>query len=386
MDASAPASLTKAEPMSPPPPAAKYARDTDYYYHDGSCVFLVGGRLFKIHRSQLERHSNVFKTILATPAEDMKPTSGLEGFSDEHPIVREDSVAEFRALCWVIYATPAEIVDQFTSTKADVPRMISLISVTHKYDMPGYRDWAFSAINKIAQAGQIQPSCKSWENLQQLLDLSHKSKQFELASRIQFSWIKSIEKSPKALRPFTSALRAAENSKLRGFHAQIYYTYLRANGALSARALYDPASSSIDKIVSHVTEHPSVDIGDTHRLRLYQGFWSLTQLRHRLDTPPSLNGNAQCAVHATACQPSWEAWWKDFLAEAQQGGKQRIGDPGELLLKLQQIAMKKPIANITATSFGTLPPVPCQAQIQTQVCAMKKTFDENLAERFMIPV
>ena len=40
---------------------------SDFWFHDGNIVLLVGHVAFKVHRGQLERHSEVFRDILSIP-------------------------------------------------------------------------------------------------------------------------------------------------------------------------------------------------------------------------------------------------------------------------------------------------------------------------------
>ncbi|KAJ3562922.1 hypothetical protein NP233_g9272 [Leucocoprinus birnbaumii] len=304
------------------------------------------------------------------------PTDGdaqitAEGTCDENPVVCHDTVEEFRALCWAIYAQPTEIVAQLDHETANVPRMILVLAMAHKYELGNMQEWVFDALQRIADVGNLLPCCKSWSNVQKLLN-----------------WLLNIKGRDKTrqLSAFISALEIAEQcgSDLRTFHGQAYYSHLKATGKFDLSPRNDSASTGIGSIFSFVADEPPPDLGESRRLRLYHGFWSLTQLRHRLDTAPPLDDNTQCNEHVTICQAGWTKWWKDFLYAVQK--KKRIGDPGTLLLELQKRILVEPICSSPAAGEGSVAQVPCQAQIKTQVCAMKKQFDDTLADHFMIPV
>ncbi|KAJ3551781.1 hypothetical protein NP233_g13013 [Leucocoprinus birnbaumii] len=367
----------KAEPdVTPPPSPPAYIRDPDYYYHDGSCVFLVQNHLFRIHRSQLERYSEIFKDMFKLPQPGENPPK--DGTSDENPVVVHDTVAEFQAMCWAIYAKPIVIVRQMDPETTDILRLVDVVSMAHKYDMPDVRSWAFDALNKAVGGGKLFVRLRSWQNVQKLLDFAHKCGQVELETRIQNIWCKAIEQNPKTVMHLNYGLDAGEQCNIRAFQGLLYYTYLRATGKF---AIANPATTSINNVASFIAEDPPAELGKARSHRLHRGFSSLTLLRNQLDTPPALFPNPQCNVHATVCQPSWEIWWKEFLGEAQKGGK-RIRDPGELFLDLQQWAMRKPFRDVTR-HYQPQQQVPCHAQIKAQVCAMKKQFDDTLPSHFI---
>lgn len=111
-------------------------RDAEYYYEDGNCVFKIQGRLFKVrakfsiiltstylllvaqqqlHRFILTRDSILFEQEFLSS--NTAPSSGsdceedkkdvqkplIQG-TDDNPITCEDTLEEFRALCWGLYA------------------------------------------------------------------------------------------------------------------------------------------------------------------------------------------------------------------------------------------------------------------------------------------
>lgn len=100
-------------------------KDKQYYFDDGNCIFRVEDHLFKvgplisvrvkllieyqIHRFLLTE-SPIFEGMFALPQKPMASRDGMgdteqgyEGGSDDNPIVCQDSVTSFQALCWGLY-------------------------------------------------------------------------------------------------------------------------------------------------------------------------------------------------------------------------------------------------------------------------------------------
>lgn len=262
--------------------------------------------------------------------------------------------------------------------------MILVTSMAQKYDFPSLRDWAFDAFETLARCGnKLFTLCASWARVEKLFSLARICERKDLAMRIEQGWLNRITRSATGNICFISALDAAERGNLRQFHGKAYYFYLKAIGKFNTPPTDGGASTSITNIASFVEKEPVCKLSDERKLRLFQGFWSLMQLRYRLNNAPTLDPNPQCRVHASACQVGWESWWKAFLKEIEADGR-RLNDPNDLFQELQQRIMLKPIRppnnNIPVSE------VPCHALIKTQVCAMKKQFEDTLADHFMIPV
>lgn len=49
-----------------PDPLSNLVR-SDFWFHDGNIVILAGTAAFKVHRGQLERHSEVFSDLFSIP-------------------------------------------------------------------------------------------------------------------------------------------------------------------------------------------------------------------------------------------------------------------------------------------------------------------------------
>ncbi|CAE7079239.1 unnamed protein product [Rhizoctonia solani] len=83
-----------------------HLRDSKYYYADGSVVFLVENRLFKIHASLLaaDAEEYEFKSIMKDATENLGSEERL-GTNDAHPIVLPPDVtkSQFRDFLMVVF-------------------------------------------------------------------------------------------------------------------------------------------------------------------------------------------------------------------------------------------------------------------------------------------
>jgi hypothetical protein len=79
-------------------PATAIHRHPNFYFDDGNILLLVEPVLYRLHRSILSRHSNVFLDMLG------QGEGSEEGKNDENP-VRLSSVTneEFERLLWLAY-------------------------------------------------------------------------------------------------------------------------------------------------------------------------------------------------------------------------------------------------------------------------------------------
>ena len=78
---------------APVEPARWLGSRDEFWYHDGNVVITLQGKLFKLHRSRLERHSDTFAELFAAkpdgdesingcPAYAAPPGLSLQGFRD----------------------------------------------------------------------------------------------------------------------------------------------------------------------------------------------------------------------------------------------------------------------------------------------------------------
>ncbi|KAF7299854.1 hypothetical protein HMN09_00992400 [Mycena chlorophos] len=119
-------------------------KDEKYYFESGDCVFLVEGVLFKarIHvarfhfcRDPSSAFANMFADAKGDPSE---------------PIPLNDSVDNFRALCWAMYALPAEMCAIGTNPSSiPVKTYLNLAEIAHKYLLVDYESWAWNMARSI---------------------------------------------------------------------------------------------------------------------------------------------------------------------------------------------------------------------------------------------
>ncbi|KDQ08363.1 hypothetical protein BOTBODRAFT_48291 [Botryobasidium botryosum FD-172 SS1] len=112
----------------------------EYYFEDGSIIFLVEDVSFNIHQSKLVQHSEFFKDMFLSK----ETGGGGEGQSDEHPIKIPDTLAvDFANLLWWLY-TPQIISPDHQITLAVA---YSILVLSHKYQFPLAFDFAAAALN-----------------------------------------------------------------------------------------------------------------------------------------------------------------------------------------------------------------------------------------------
>ncbi|KAJ3527519.1 hypothetical protein NMY22_g9758 [Coprinellus aureogranulatus] len=116
-------------------------RDTEYYFDDGSCIFLVENVLFNVHRSMLSRDGSSFGAMFSLPQ-----SGTLEGKSDDNPIVLTGETAtEFRHFLSALYALPPQL-QTLTSPTANLTVLISIARISNKYAFRTLEAWALEAI------------------------------------------------------------------------------------------------------------------------------------------------------------------------------------------------------------------------------------------------
>nr|GAT43416.1 predicted protein [Mycena chlorophos] len=106
--------------------------DDKYHFEDGDCMFLVENMEFKVHKVMFSRDpDSMFRTMFSLPQNSLPPDT----------IRVSDSLDDFRGLCWILYAMPADISQQSTP-EADVPKLLRVVHMAHKYGLGQYEKWA----------------------------------------------------------------------------------------------------------------------------------------------------------------------------------------------------------------------------------------------------
>ncbi|KAF8599780.1 hypothetical protein BDV93DRAFT_546720 [Ceratobasidium sp. AG-I] len=130
-------------------------RDPNYYFEDGSVIFLVEGILFKIHRSLITSKSEVFRDMFQLPTQSKQDTPGpsdIEGSCDEKPILLTQVQArQFRHLLLFLYGVMTDpdyvslILGAADATRHDIAafeRYLDIASLANRYCMTEIEAWA----------------------------------------------------------------------------------------------------------------------------------------------------------------------------------------------------------------------------------------------------
>ncbi|KAF8651955.1 hypothetical protein AX16_004598 [Volvariella volvacea WC 439] len=201
---------------------------------------------------------------LPPPADRSTP----QGSTDETPIVLQDDPEEFRALCWVVYALPSEIISQNDVKRVDIPRLVSLARISRKYQFESIERWTLEVLT-----AHLNPhsTCKFLDECPidfviKILEVSLLSS-LKLEEHIIGKWLGRIQNGQFDI---AYALNVAERLKLRKFQGSLYYAQLNA---ISEQLLKSPSNSlNVYDLVS------KLPLTADQKNRLYAGAWSLSLL------------------------------------------------------------------------------------------------------------
>ncbi|KAF5360535.1 hypothetical protein D9756_005111 [Leucocoprinus leucothites] len=365
-------------------------RDAQYYFEDGSCVFNISNRLFKIHRSLLTQESPFFEKMLTLPQSTPSTKKGdeldpdVEGSSDENPIYCQDSIDAFRALCWGLYARPAEIRAQDDPSIADLDRLLLLADIAHKYECGALEAWANGVIqshwssgfghNTMSSAGEAsQPSIWTLDSLEKLLILTIRTDIADPAFKKQvetqwFSLAFAGSDTPTELR---RALDFADTLESPRHQALAYYHALRR---INVAAAVNQKVADFSGIVAGPSESGKDfmrSLSNEQRLRLMAGLWSLNSLHcHLLADMAFEDRCSECysvAIHRSNCQGTWKKFWSSFSG---------FHDLGVML----GVALERASGR---NEWGSS--APCWHLVKPRVEDMISKFEEHMPTYFTIP-
>ncbi|KAF9443227.1 hypothetical protein P691DRAFT_738125 [Macrolepiota fuliginosa MF-IS2] len=365
-------------------------REDKYYFPDGNTVILVDGHLFRVHQSLFERDSGFFQTLFSLP-HGVNPQEGdfdpIEGKSDENPIVCQDTLNDFRALCWVLYSRPPDIIAQQNPNTVDIPKLISVLAMSHKYDFPVFRSWSLDALQSLSVSSPTDFVRKcdggKWDNVGRVLKLAQQCNRSTLVGCIQQGWLSHIsDSSRESVTAFVQALGVAELSNdLRDFHGQAYYAYLKATSIFDVRSVGTIAALDMNSVPSSYVHQDLRSLSESRKMRLYMGFWSLSQFRIRLAQAPIFPDRPSCPNHARFCIPGWQDRWNTVIREAEQKGR-CLNDPGKLL---EEVHGSINGGGAVRSPGNRSQVVSCHGFIVEQFNSMKQNFDSRIADHFLIP-
>ncbi|KAJ7464723.1 hypothetical protein B0H11DRAFT_2050939 [Mycena galericulata] len=262
------------------------APDEAYFFADGDCVFLTAdGVLFQVHKWALSRDpESMFRDMFGIPR---GPQAKILD-----PIPLPDSADEFRALCWVAYALPSEIYAQ-TTHGADVPKLVDVAKMCHKYTLPRFESWALKMLVVQCQEPLNYLGTCTQHVLDQIMAVSYLCGHTELLRLAEAACLPRLDAGELQ---WCDALSAGERYGRRQFQGEVYY---RLNKALHAK----PSTLSLERRFSHL------NLTDTQLLRLLSGHVLLSRFWDHLRWNPVPVLGASCILRGFQHDPSCEASW-----------------------------------------------------------------------------
>ncbi|KAJ7643657.1 hypothetical protein FB45DRAFT_895667 [Roridomyces roridus] len=257
------------------------SHDCTYFFDDGDCTFLAEGVLFKVH-----------KWMLSRDPESM--------FAESEPdiISLSDTSAEFRALCWGLYAPPNEIYSQSTP-EADMDRLIDAAKMYHKYVLPSFESWALKMLVLQCKPPLDRLACIAPAVLERMMALASLCDQPTLFSLVEDAWLRRLH---TVELPCSPALTCAEKYARRRFQAEVYYL-------LNTRLHHTIQSlSPCNKF--DITQAVELGLTETQLLRLFSGHILLSNYWRHL-RGAGLVYSTRCKMlvhmHDAVCVPAFKS-------------------------------------------------------------------------------
>jgi len=151
-------------------------RHPEFYFSDGSVIFLVENDLYNVHRSILARHSSVFTGMFELP----QGNSTQEGLTDGNPVrLPETKSADFEFLLLVLYP---RVVGNIPSHSAEA--WLSVLTLAQRWDFEEVEELAVRHLDSLVKnpIERIRISQK-W-NIEPRIDWLHKG-YLEFCERIE---------------------------------------------------------------------------------------------------------------------------------------------------------------------------------------------------------
>ncbi|TFK84648.1 hypothetical protein K466DRAFT_496212 [Polyporus arcularius HHB13444] len=146
-------------------------RDADIWFEDGNVAILAGYTVFRVHKGQLSRHSDIFDGLFRipqAPASDIAPSLGIVDSMEGCPIVTvSDTAFDFKHLLHALYDSA-----EYLNPMVDIPFYVlaALARMAHKYQV----DWLLAeATRRLKTAfsdqftmwpGDLSTSCVSLQD------------------------------------------------------------------------------------------------------------------------------------------------------------------------------------------------------------------------------
>ncbi|KZT66662.1 hypothetical protein DAEQUDRAFT_767876 [Daedalea quercina L-15889] len=117
-------------------------RDEKIWLDDGNTVIIAEKTAFRVHRSVLSLHSEVFRDLFTVPPSASEET--LEGC----PVVRvSDTADDMRHVLWDLYSGRTTLVG--SGRQADFDVVAALLRLAHKYQITNVREDALFKIKAL---------------------------------------------------------------------------------------------------------------------------------------------------------------------------------------------------------------------------------------------
>ncbi|KAG6848665.1 hypothetical protein H0H93_015036 [Arthromyces matolae] len=330
-------------------------RDPEFYFEDGSCIFLVEDTLFNVHRTRLSNDSATsFSSMFSLPQGALE----VEGKSDDNPIILTgDTPCEFRHFLWSFYALPPDI----NKACENLTKMIDIARVSNKYGFKNLETWALNTIHEYvnrkpspilaavppahtyifssdavkAKTIDADTHAQSIEELTKLIRLAQLCNHEPLLTTM-INHLKQLMSS--SVQYAYLAMTLADELDIRSLRGVAYLEVMqkatvvkRTKTDIDLKAMTTPVSStsaSSSETLPFVPGTPSAPaaaegtidedgrlvINRAQQLRLLTGYYRLTGTWERLRmTPPSFEHASTCGAtwHQHGCTQSWVEFWKE---------------------------------------------------------------------------
>ncbi|CAA7262837.1 unnamed protein product [Cyclocybe aegerita] len=278
-------------------------KDPDFFRPDGDCVISIDATLFKIHRYLLIRNSSVFANIFTLPTD--ASLEDPDSVSEENPLVLTDDIADFRALCWALYALPTEFQEyQYKTMRiVDLSRIVSLLAIANKYQFASYEKWSLEILIKHKDAPLDPHATEGLPSalLERLLRLSVICEAPALQENVQDMWIEVLRARNSEDGSARIALDVGEQLNLRQFQGRVYYQ-------LSAEMERQRRASGLS-----VYHPPEQNLSPEQQMCLFRGSWSVGQyvngvMKDLINPAFPRFDDIDCdeKEHRKTCRPQWQ--------------------------------------------------------------------------------
>ncbi|KAJ7606567.1 hypothetical protein DFH06DRAFT_240104 [Mycena polygramma] len=249
-----------AVPADPEQHETVYHKDTEYFFENGDCIFEVVGVYFKLHKLFLSRdRESMFPDMFNIPQ-----GSTTEGQALDPIRLSGDTIEDFRALCWALYALPTEIQSQ-NDPEANIERLVAVARMSNKYCLSSFETWALGIVwihcrsdrdylNGCAEnmLGEIYEAAAAWGR-----------QPADLCSLVEQKWLSRLRRRDLQLR---HALDFGEAHGMQAFLAEAYYQQARDMKALAPKLVTG----------SEVADLSTLDLTSSQMHRLLSGYCSLS--------------------------------------------------------------------------------------------------------------